>query len=59
MKTKLIAVWHVEWSIGGLPRVTVAESHDEARMHADWLLVGGCESQIVTITGPHQHRVPT
>lgn len=57
-RAKIIPVWHVEWATGGLPRVTVAESFDEARSHADWLLVGGCESQFIAITGPHQQRVP-
>lgn len=55
-RTKLVSVWHVEFSHGGQPEVRVCETYEEA-LRLKGNRQEGC--WCVTITGPHQHRVAT
>jgi hypothetical protein len=54
MKTKKVPVWHVEWSSGEFPKVSVCLSYEMAKQ----AVKGAAKSSgPFNITGPHYHVV--
>lgn len=61
MKTKLIAVWHVEYAMLGNPQVEVVISYAEAERAVRGMAAPHWKPRVYSdfaITGPHQQRIP-
>jgi hypothetical protein len=55
-KTRLTAVWHVEYVDSGEPAVCVYRTYREAKDAAEWL--ESMRMPCVHVVGPNMHEVP-